>query len=392
MDGSNAQEPHVNQNKTFYLVTFISTKACSKSQTNASQTNQQNQPQETLNDHAINTQSALLRVEWVPWDSRTHDRKQRDKCHVPNMGKTWKTIVESDGLWQETPATRSPKLMILDNSQEPSTLLWRTDAWITGFCKICESKQKCIAECPTRTFAVQQSWWWQRHHVSARPTWNKNLSQWKKHLALDNTKDPSKLKADTSTSQTIWYWRIVWTQTVSSRNHCTKQQIDKLRICWMLEKRRGEKVSIQQTKQCTICNCKSTLDAQISHVERTLNTSEWDWLGAKLYLHHVYSRIKCNWQLFDISHTWMNEHMSHIGTKTSWFPETLENRNVYNSTIFLPPSIVEHVNRIAKHLTIERLAHTFKHMPCHWINQKTLNNPSKTHMHGWLKRTRTILM
>ena len=54
-----------------------------------------NQPQQTLNDHAINTQSALLRVEWVPWDSRTHDRKQWVKCHEPNMGKTrpsWKML------------------------------------------------------------------------------------------------------------------------------------------------------------------------------------------------------------------------------------------------------------------------------------------------------------
>ena len=87
MDGSNEQEPHVNQNKTFHLVTFIIAKSLLK--------NHKPMPRKPTNkishnkhstDHAINTQSALLRVEWVPWDSRMNNRKNNGS-NVTNQ--TW---------------------------------------------------------------------------------------------------------------------------------------------------------------------------------------------------------------------------------------------------------------------------------------------------------------
>ena len=41
---------------------------------------------------------------------------------------------------------------------------------------------------------------------------------------------------------------------------------------------------------------KKMMNAQTSHVERALNTSKSDWLGAELSLHRVCSRIKSFWQ------------------------------------------------------------------------------------------------
>ena len=361
-----------------------SPKACSKSQTNASQTNQQNQPQQTLNDPAINTQSALLRVEWVPWDSRTHDRKQRDKCHVPNMGKTWKTIVKSDGiwLWPETPATRSPKLMILDNNPEPSTLLWRTGAWITGFCKYAKVLNKMHRgmsnshiHCATKLMVATAP-------RLCTPDVKQKPFSMKKKKTFDTRQHKRSIKAQ---SRHIYLTNdLILTNRLDPNCELQKPlyETTNWQTPYLLNARkkngRRQKVSIQQAKQCAICTCRSTLDAQISHVERTHSTrpNEIDWVRNKTF-------IMC------ISES---NPIDHYLTSPIWFSETMENHNVYNSTIFLPSSIVEHVIRIAEHLTIERLAHTFKHMPCHWTNQTALNTPSKSHMNGWLKRTGTTLM
>ena len=83
--------------------------ACSKSHTNVLQTKQRPHPQQSNNDHAINTQSALLRVEWVQWDSRTINRKRRDKCHMPDMGKPGKLSSKMKNFDQHLQHTRQNK-------------------------------------------------------------------------------------------------------------------------------------------------------------------------------------------------------------------------------------------------------------------------------------------
>ena len=166
----------------------------------------------------------------------------------------------------------------------PTTIHFAVKNWCmdTMISKHDETKQNCFAECPTGTNTVQRHWRWYAQRNGKIILNDNNIYQ-----PLANTQNPSKLKNDKSTSQMKCTRQIVYTNIVHFWHHCLKHQTDKLThsICAACSRKCLEKHSPQLTKQCTICNHRSPLTAQISHVERKLNTSKSDWLGAKFCLH-----------------------------------------------------------------------------------------------------------
>ena len=306
-------------------------------------------------------------------------------------------FVENAEVWEATPVIHSPKVVnVATTRSTPSITIhfaWRTDARITGFCKYAKENknasrnvQRAYSLCnntdggngttslharrETKTFLNEKNIYHsttQKIHQNPKPTHPPH-----KRSDLDESSGP-KLWAPETTVRNNKLTNSVWAE-------CSKKK-------WR------EKRSPQQNRPRTICKLQE--HTRCSDI----------WCGT--HTHHLRMRLtgceiipsSCVFpsqiQLTTFWHrTYMNErtHVTHWHQKPVDSQKQWKNHSVSNSTIFLPSSIVEHVNRIAKHLTIERLAHTFKHMPCHWTNQNALNNPSKSHMNGWLKRTRIILM
>ena len=78
----------------------------------------------------------------VQWDSHMNNRKQWDKCHMPDMGKPgnfrriWRILTNTCNTLAKL-SERQPSWLY----RQPSTLLWRTGVWKPWFWNMTRSNK-----------------------------------------------------------------------------------------------------------------------------------------------------------------------------------------------------------------------------------------------------------